>query len=93
MTRIWLNHWFTTAYHIIRMIKERESDFTVIGSNEHPDSVIKNVCDEWHTEPVLEGQKYWEYCLDFCKRENIDMFLPRRGMGIFAGQCASQAGD
>lgn len=26
MTRIWLNHWFSTAYNIINLIKNEEKD-------------------------------------------------------------------
>ena len=36
MARIWLNHWFSTAYCIIHMMRENNPDFTFIGSNENP---------------------------------------------------------
>ena len=80
MTRIWLNHWFSTAYHIIRLIKEGEKDFYIIGTNERPDAVYKELCDEFSTEPVLPPDEYADFCLDFCIKNGIDVFLPRRGM-------------
>lgn len=80
MTRIWLNHWFSTAYNIINLIKEGESDFFIVGSNENFDSVLRCVCDEWYQEPVLKGDEYVEYCRDFCEEHHIDVFMPRRGM-------------
>lgn len=55
---IWLNHWFSTAYNIITMIKQENPDFYVIGTNENPHSVLSTVCDEWYTEPVLTGRSY-----------------------------------
>lgn len=80
MTRIWLNHWFSTAYDIINLIKENETDFWIIGSNENAASVMKCVCDEWYQETVLSKEEYVEFCLDFCTEHKVDIFLPRRGM-------------
>lgn len=80
MTRIWLNHWFNTAYSIIQLIKNKGTDFQIIGSNENEYSIIKNVCDEWYTEPSVKDKEYTDFCLDFCIEHKIDVFLPRRGM-------------
>lgn len=38
------------------------------------------VCDEWYQEPVLKGEQYVSYCLDFCQQHGIDLFMPRREM-------------
>ena len=78
MIRIWLNHWFSTAYSIIQLIKKDESDFRIIGSNERENTVYKKVCDEWHIEPVLKEEEYVSYCLDFCVKNRVDVFVPRR---------------
>lgn len=80
MVRIWLNHWFSTAYSIIQLIKNGGDEFCVVGSNENEYSVIKNVCDEWYCEPALKDGEYADFCLDFCIEHKIDLFLPRRGM-------------
>lgn len=80
MTRIWLNHWFSTAYNIINLIKNEEMDFYIIGSNENENAVYKSVCDEWYVEPVLDDEAYIQFCLDFCKDHKVDVFMPRRGM-------------
>ena len=80
MTRIWLNHWFSTAYNIIQMIREKNPDFIFVGSNENADSPIKKVCDEWYQEPVLKGRAYVDFCLEFCREHHIDLFMPRREM-------------
>lgn len=78
MTRIWMNHWFSTAYNIINLIKQDEPGFVIIGSNANEDSPIHAVCDEWYSEPRLDEDAYVEYCLDFCLTHRIDLFLPRR---------------
>ncbi len=76
--RIWFNHWFSTAYHIINLIKQdNDSSFTIVGSSRNTESVIKLVCDEWYEEPDISGDEYADFCIDFCKQHNIDVFLPR----------------
>ena len=80
MTRIWLNHWFSTAYNIINLLREHEPDFWVIGTNKNLESPIKAVCDEWYQEPALKDEDYVEFCLQFCKEHRVDLFMPRRGM-------------
>lgn len=80
MIRVWLNHWFSTAYNIINLIRENNPDFQMIGSNENLESPIKTVCDEWYQEPVLKGKEYVDFCLQFCREHSIDVFMPRREM-------------
>jgi len=80
MKRVWMNHWFSTVVNIIDLLRSNDEDVYVIGTNENEYSVIKNVCDEWYQEPVLKDDEYVEFCLDFCKKHDIQFFLPRRGM-------------
>ena len=77
---IWLNHWFSTAYNIINLIRQDpEIQFKVIGSNENEVSVLKAACDEWYSEPdKVSDSEYVDFCLDFCKEHNVDVFLPHR---------------
>ena len=35
MIRLWMNHWFSTAYNIIGLMREGNPDLHVIGTNEH----------------------------------------------------------
>lgn len=77
---VWMNHWFSTAVNIIDLLRANGFRIYVIGTNENKYSVIKNSCDEWYQEPVLKDEDYVEYCLDFCKVHNVQVFLPRRGM-------------
>ena len=80
MVRIWFNHWFSTAYHIINLMRENEPDFYVIGTNENPYAVYRACCDEFYPEPRLRGDAYVEYALDFCREHSVDVFVPRRCM-------------
>lgn len=80
--RIWFNHWFSTAYHLINLIKEGDpGKFTVIGSSANRLAIYQRACEEWHTEPDgLSADEYVAFCLEFCKANNIDIFVPRRHM-------------
>lgn len=77
---IWLNHWFSTAYNIINLIRQdKDIEFKVIGSNENEVSVLKAVCDEWYSEPdKVSDVEYVDFCLEFCKEHEVDVFLPHR---------------
>ncbi|SFR65283.1 ATP-grasp domain-containing protein [Anaeromicropila populeti] len=81
MLRVWFNHWFSTSYKIIEMMKEdKNEEIYVIGSNRQRYAIIQNVCDEWYEEPDLDGEDYITYCLEFCRQHSVDVFVPRRKM-------------
>ncbi len=81
MIRVWFNHWFSTSYRLIELMKaDANKKIYIIGSNMQKNSVIQKVCDEWHEEPTCEGTEYISYCLDFCKSRQVDVFVPRRNM-------------
>ena len=31
--RIWFNHWFSTAYNLIKQLKDTDNTLTIIGSS------------------------------------------------------------
>lgn len=75
---IWFNHWFSTVYHIISLMREADENIRITGTNPNPDSVYRLVCDEWYDEP--SDDLYVEHCLDFCKEHKVDIFVPRHRM-------------
>ncbi len=81
MVRVWFNHWFSTSYRLIELMKQdTEEQIYVIASNKQIDSVIQKVCDEWYQDSLSDGEEYIQYCLDFCKDHKIDVLVPRRKM-------------
>lgn len=80
--RIWFNRWFSTLHHYIELIKNNPDgiEFEVYGTYPTKESVYLQVCDHVEIEPPLEGRAYVDYCLDFCKRNKIDIFAPRLHM-------------
>lgn len=54
MIKVWFNHWFSTSYRLIELMKEDAvRQIYVVGSNRQRESVIQKVCDEWYEEPTL----------------------------------------
>ena len=81
MVRAWFNHWFSTSYNLIELMKQDDKEQVyVIASNKQIDSVIQKVCDEWYQDSLADGEEYIQYCLDFCREHKVDVFVPRRKM-------------
>ena len=81
MTRIWFNHWFSTAYHLIDLIRAASDEFYFVGSNKNDYAIYKRNCDEWYREPEkISAAAYVEFCLNFCREHSINIFVPRRNL-------------
>lgn len=75
--RVWLNHWFSTAYYFVESLKK--SGFYVMASNKRESCVYKTNADEFYIEPDSDDD-YVEYCLSFCKEHDVEILVPRRGL-------------
>ncbi|NHN29459.1 ATP-grasp domain-containing protein [Paenibacillus agricola] len=82
MKRIWFNRWFSVAFHYMNLIRNNPygEKFELYGTHPNIQHMSLQACDHAETEPVLEGFEYVEFCLDFCKRHKIDVFIPRLKM-------------
>ena len=77
--RIWFNHWFSTAYHLINLMREGSRDNVFIGTSTNSLAVYKQVCDEWYSEEDgITADAYVDFAVDFCVKHEIDVFVPRR---------------
>lgn len=90
MTRIYLNRWFSVAYHYIHMIRSNPDGEKFIFYGTHPDIQHMSLlaADYAETEPEVEGLEYVTFCVDFCKRHQIDIFIPRLHMEEIARHIA-----
>ncbi len=85
MVTIWFDGWFSSTYNVIELIKKNPENkpFKVIGSH-YKDMVYKVLCDEWVERPnfketdPLDCNSYIHWALDMCKKNKIDIFIPRR---------------
>ena len=83
--RVWFNHWFSTAYHLINLIRDGNPDFRFVGSNKNDFAIYKRACDEWFREPEkISETDYVDWCVYFCRERAIDVFVPRRALTAIA---------
>lgn len=84
--RVWFNHWFSSVYDLIELLKQAYPNAVIIGSNFREQAIYKEVCDEWYREdPVNYDEKeYLKWCLRFCKANKIDIFIPKKMMAIIS---------
>ncbi|WP_231891244.1 ATP-grasp domain-containing protein [Paenibacillus swuensis] len=77
-----MNRWFSTAYHYINMIRDNPDgeSFEFYGTHPNPQHMSLMASDHAETEPDLTGRAYAEFCAEFCKRHEIDLFIPRLHM-------------
>jgi hypothetical protein len=78
--RVWFNRWFTTVTHFIELIRANEDGrrFVFFGTHPNADALYLQYCDYAFTEPAVSGEEYIEFCLDFCLKHKIDIFIPRK---------------
>lgn len=78
--KIWFNRWFSTVSHYIEMIRTNEEQRTFIIYGTHPskDAIYLQNCDYAFLEPEISGEEYIAFCLDFCRKHEIDIFVPRK---------------
>ena len=91
MTRIWFNHWFSTAYHLIQLMRQGSDEpICVIGSSRNDYAIYRRVCEEWYMEPEIQSDEaYVSFCLEFCRQHEVDIFVPRHRITAISGQLDS----
>ncbi|WP_019914044.1 ATP-grasp domain-containing protein [Paenibacillus sp. HW567] len=79
---IYFNRWFSVAFHYMNLIRNNEDGIPVQIFATHPDIRHMSLqgADVAGTEPELEGIEYVQFCVDFCRRNEIDIFIPRLHM-------------
>lgn len=84
--RIWFNRWFNSAYHFIDLIRNNPDrvEYEVFGTHHNPRSAVLQACDYSEIEPAVSGQDYIDFCLDFCRKYHIDIFIPRHQLILIA---------
>ncbi len=78
--RIWFNRWFSTVAHYMDAIRNNPDgrEVCIYGTHPNPETVYFQFCEVSEVEPDLTGPDYLDYCLDFCRRHKIDIFIPRK---------------
>ena len=86
--RVWFNRTFSSVYSAISLIREAdvEGRFHLIYSNANPHAAAARVAHEFHEEPSgLDTDAYIDWCLDFCRTQRVDIFVPGKASTALAG--------
>jgi carbamoylphosphate synthase large subunit len=89
--RVWFNRTFSSVYSAIGLIREADTDgrFHLIYSNANPHATAARVAHEFHEEPTgLAAEAYRDWCLAFCRRHRVDIFIPGKEATALAGEHA-----
>ncbi len=85
--RVWYNENLSSTYNAIRWLRD-VPDATrpfVVCTHRNPDFPAFEISDQAALEPrSLDADGYLAFCLDFCRRESIDVFVPGQGMARVA---------
>jgi carbamoylphosphate synthase large subunit len=89
--RVWFNRTFSSVYAAIGLIREADTEarFHIIYSNANPHVNAARVAHEFHLEPTgLDTEAYIAWCLDFCRDNRVDIFIPGKESTVLAGEHA-----
>ena len=77
--RVWFNKTFSSIYNVIRLLRRDDAPgaFHVVCTHTNAEFVGFRPSHESEVEPNdLSEEAYVEYCLAFCERHGIDVFVP-----------------
>ena len=92
--RVWFNRTFSSVYTAIQLIREADTEgrFHLIYSNANPHATASRVAHQFFVEPTgLDQDAYLAWCLDFCREQRVDIFIPGKDSTSLAGEHAAFA--
>ncbi len=77
--RVYFNRCFTSTSNIIQQLLSCPDAhiFKIYISHGSVNNYLQRVADYFEVEPLLDGKDYVDYCINFCLRHKIDLFVPR----------------
>lgn len=88
MQRVWFNKTFSSVGAAIRLIREADvsGQYHITCSNTNPHAPAFLAAHESAVEPGgLKGEAYLAWCLDFCRDNQIDIFIPGKEAIFISG--------
>ena len=89
MTRVWYNKAFSSVATAIRLIREADvsGTYEIYCTNSNAHSPAVRTAHHFSVEPSgLSEAAYVDWCLEFCRQQQIDIFIPGKAAGAIAGQ-------
>ena len=85
MQRVWFNKMFSSVAAAIRLIREADTsrEYHILCTHTKAFSPVFLAADESAIEPnKLTGKAYLEWCLEFCREQQISIFVPGKEAGL-----------
>ena len=86
-TRIWFNKTFSTISAVLNNLRQSlpSGEVTLIATHNHEAASVFLAADECYLEPAdISGQDYLEWCLNFCREHQINVFWPGKEAALFS---------
>lgn len=93
MRRVWFNRAFSSVYAAIASIRahDRDGRYHLVYSHVGP-APAGQIAHQFALEPTgLHGDAYVDWCLAFCRAQQIDIFIPGKEARLLAGASAQFA--
>ncbi len=85
--RIWFNLTFSTIHAVFRNLRQSvpAGEITLICTHTQAHAAAFLAADESYLEPAeLADQDYLEWCVDFCRLHNIQLFWPGKAAALIS---------
>lgn len=85
-TRVWFNKCFSSVKGVLAQLRaDWGRGLYLLGSHTDAGFAPLSLCDLTEIEPTgVSGDEYVAWCLDFCKRNRVDVFIPGRMRDLIA---------
>lgn len=91
MQRVWINKSFSSVHAALHLIRQADvaQDYHLIYSHTQPFALPLFAAHQALLEPAkLQGQAYLDWCLHFCREQQVDIFWPHKETGLIAANTA-----
>ncbi|WP_338770823.1 ATP-grasp domain-containing protein [Massilia sp. METH4] len=84
--RVWYNQTYSSIYNAMTLIRQHDGAgrYHLIYTASSR-TVAAHAAHQFELEPPLKGNDYLEWCLDFCRRQDIGIFVPHREAALISG--------
>lgn len=86
--RVWFNRTFSSVHTALLLIRKADAEgrYHLIYSTTTPVSPAINGAHQFELEPpACVGPAYLEWCLDFCRRHGVGIFVPGKEAALISG--------
>jgi hypothetical protein len=86
--RVWFNRTFSTVHAAISLIRQADvvGNYHIVYTHTSPDTPASRIAHQCGVEPKsTTGEKYVEWCLAFCLKNDIGIFVPGKEASAISG--------